>query len=202
MQNHSDNAANIMKRVQPHKEHLQTLQGWGEYRRKNPHLELPHSNTLKSYFGGTWKNVKEAFELDVKQNWSALTLTEAENILQPHINALKGTPIDWDTYRKEKCLEDSLPGSYPLIKVFKSWNHLKVHFNLETKAASRPQEYTEELIREIIAQHPPYVFTSRAWEKYRKEQQELKLPSFVTILRYIPKKELDGIKVEWYNKYK
>lgn len=189
----------IIQQVTPHKEHLQTLVGWNNFRKKNPQYDLPHSNTLKLHFG-SWEDIKSLFDLDNRKKWSLLNQEDALCLIESHIEALKGTPNEWDMYRKTNKLEEELPGSYPLIHIFGSWNQLKQHFGLEVKAPTRPHDYTVEDIRKIIQDYPPHVFTSRAWEKYRKEHKEVPLPSYSTILRYISKEELNLLKKQWYEK--
>ena len=189
----------LIQNVAPYKQHLNTIVGWNEFRKNNSQLKLPHSNTLKMHFG-TWEDVKSEFDLNFKKKWSSLTKEDAIELIHPHLEDLKSTPRHWDDYRKENKLEDELPGSFPLISLFESWNDLKQHFNLDVKSAARPHDYTIEQIQKIIEDHPPHVFTSRAWEKFRKEHKGLALPSFTTLCRYITKEKLDQLKKDWYER--
>ncbi|MBX8945849.1 hypothetical protein [Lysinibacillus sp. K60] len=51
----------IKEYLQPHKSHLKTVRSWDDYRRLNPNLKLPSSQTLRKYYK-SWTNVKDLFE--------------------------------------------------------------------------------------------------------------------------------------------
>jgi len=186
----------VFEKIRPYREHLVTAKEWDNYRKKHPELSLPHSSTLKYHFG-SWKVIKDKFGL--RHNWSTYSTEKMIQLLEPHVGALRGTPLQWDNYRKEQQLEDQLPGSSLLIIFFESWNGMKQQFDLEVKAPSRPHEYTVEEIRAMIKKYPPDIFSPRAWERYRKEHPDMKLPTYLTILRYVTKDELKEAKQNWKN---
>ncbi|RKJ75062.1 hypothetical protein D7X33_18345 [Butyricicoccus sp. 1XD8-22] len=186
----------LIKQVTPYRDYLVKKSTWQDYRDKHPELNLPHSNTLIKYLG-TWKEIRDIFNVE-KDSWANKNLDDIIKLLKPHVDALQGSPREWDDYRKDNELEEELPGSYPLIHQFESWNNLKKTFSLPTRESKAPHKYTVEEIQTIIKTYAPHVFRARSWERYRKENQELQLPTYLTILRYVTKEEL----VEAYQKWK
>lgn len=193
----------LVQQITPHQQHLKKMIGWEAYRKEHPELELPHSNTLRKYFG-SWYKVKELFDLNPKTNkkvsrkgWPEKPLNEVIELLKPHVFALEGSPRNWDEYRRTKKLTKALPGSFMIIYIFGSWNEMKKVFSLETKESKRKHDYTTEQIREIVEKYAPDVFRARSWERFRKEHPTLSLPTYMTILNYISKEELAEYEWKW-----
>lgn len=188
----------LLSKLEPHKEHVTTVVHWNTYRKENPQFELPSANTLIRHYG-SWNNLKQALGMEVAITFTDIrTFTEEEvlTMLQPHVQHLERTRIQWDDYIKACTV--ALPTSASLITFFGTWNRLKEQLGLSTAPEHRPPTYTKEDIIRIVKQYAPISLSPRKWDTFRKEQgRGLDLPSSQTISKHLSKEEKVQFKNGW-----
>ncbi|PIJ95606.1 hypothetical protein [Lysinibacillus sphaericus] len=152
--------------LEPHKEHLKTMDSWRLYTKLQTELTLPSSETLKRDFI-SWKELKLAFGLEKKRNFTTKELIQFLTPFKEHLITMDS----WDAYSSINP-ELGLPDSITIKGNFENWEKL-----------NRTLEDYDKLIK-IIIPHISELTTTKNWDDFCCKYLDYKLPSSETLIKF------------------